>query len=40
MAMRQEARREQLAAAQRERLRRLSEWQAGAAAFTWAWHGH
>ena len=40
MAMRQEARREQLAAAQRERLRRLSEWQAGAAGFTWAWHGH
>ncbi len=39
MQMRQQARREQLAAAQRERLRRLSEWQASSAGFSWAWHG-
>ena len=35
MQMRQEARREQLAAAQRERLRRLSEWQASTAGLSW-----
>ena len=39
MQMRQEKRREQLAAAQRDRLRRLSEWQASSSGFSWTWHG-